>query len=61
MKDIKNYLYQLLSAIKTLSSFGIVHRDIKPSNFLYSKEEKCGYLIDFGLSEIVIEYKLKNF
>lgn len=53
MLDIKRYLYQLLTAISTLASYGIVHRDIKPSNFLYSSEEKTGYLIDFGLSEIV--------
>jgi len=53
MKDIKNYLFQLLTSISILSKYGIVHRDIKPSNFLYTSEEKTGYLIDFGLSEIV--------
>lgn len=56
MHDIKIYMYQLLTALKTLASYCIVHRDVKPSNFLYSVEEKSGYLIDFGLSEIVIYY-----
>jgi len=46
-------MFQLLTAISTLASYGIVHRDIKPSNFLYSCQERTGYLIDFGLSEIV--------
>jgi len=53
MRDIKNYMFQLLTAISALASYGIAHRDIKPSNFLYSSQERTGYLIDFGLSEIV--------
>ena len=51
-EDIKQYLYQLLSAVKHLSDRGIVHRDIKPSNFLWDPKSKTGILIDFGLSEI---------
>lgn len=52
MEDIKYYLYELLKCIKILKDLGIYHRDIKPGNFLYHPEQKKGYIIDFGLSEI---------
>ena len=29
---------------------GIVHRDLKPSNVMFSKNEKCFKIIDFGVS-----------
>lgn len=49
--EIKNYMFELLTAIQSVHSEGIIHRDIKPSNFLYNLEKKTGYLIDFGLSQ----------
>jgi cell division control protein 7 len=51
--EIKDYMRELLSAVCELHSLGIMHRDIKPSNFLYDKVTKQGFLIDYGLSEIV--------
>ena len=53
-------MFQLLTAISILAKYGIVHRDIKPSNFLYSTQEHSGYLIDFGLSEIVFYSKIQE-
>jgi len=38
--------------LEKLHEIGIEHRDLKCSNFLYNKQTKKGYLIDFGLSEI---------
>jgi cell division control protein 7 len=52
--DLKRYMYNLLSCLKTIHSFGIVHRDLKPDNFLYDIEAHKCLLIDFGLSEYVL-------
>lgn len=51
--DIKHYIFSLVKAVHVLHEIGIVHRDVKPGNFLYSKKERKGILIDFGLSEVV--------
>ena len=40
---------QLLTALHTIHSKGVLHLDIKPDNFLCSQEIEC-YLIDFGAS-----------
>ena len=52
-KGIKRYMFQLLSALRILESYGIIHRDVKPGNFLYSTKTNRGVLVDFGLSELV--------
>jgi cell division control protein 7 len=56
MTDIKHYLLQLLKAIKQLKDLGIYHRDVKPGNFLYNPDPKQGALIDFGLSELDMDF-----
>jgi len=53
IKEVKRYMFQLLNALVGLESLKIMHRDVKHSNFLYSTKSHRGYLIDFGLSEIV--------
>ena len=51
----------MLLGVRTLKSLGIYHRDVKPGNFLYNKKIKKGILIDYGLSEIVIDiFLIKN-
>jgi cell division control protein 7 len=54
MKDIKKYMFQLLSSLENIHKHGIIHRDLKPDNFLYDIQNGKGMLIDFGLSEAVI-------
>lgn len=49
--DIRQYIKNLLIAVRHIHENDIVHRDIKPSNFLYNKEQKTGFLIDFGLAQ----------
>ncbi|GIY89423.1 cell division cycle 7-related protein kinase [Caerostris extrusa] len=49
--DIREYMKNLLIAIKKIHSHGIIHRDIKPNNFLYNQIVKSYTLVDFGLAE----------
>lgn len=51
IKGIKKYMFELLSALKYVHSFGIIHRDVKPTNFLYNPILGRGVLVDFGLAE----------
>jgi cell division control protein 7 len=46
----------LLLGLKGLKQAGIFHRDIKPGNFLYSRAQKRGVLVDFGLAELDLNY-----
>ena len=49
-------MYTLLTAVEHLANWGVMHRDIKPTNFLYDPKSHTGLLIDFGLSELEIDY-----
>ena len=42
---------QMVTLLKDLHSKDYIHRDIKPENFLFSRNMKQLYLIDFGLSK----------
>ncbi|XP_034247738.1 cell division cycle 7-related protein kinase-like [Thrips palmi] len=53
--ETRNYMKQLLLALRRVHSFNIIHRDVKPSNFLYDREAKQFLLVDFGLSQPVEE------
>lgn len=43
----------MLSAVKTLHSFGIVHGDIKPSHFVTTSDRSHLKVIDFGSSGLL--------
>lgn len=53
--ETRNYMKQLLLALRRVHFFNIIHRDVKPSNFLYDRETKQFLLVDFGLSQPVEE------
>jgi cell division control protein 7 len=53
MKQIKQYMYALLTSLEEIHSLGVAHRDVKPDNFLYNMNTGDYMLIDFGLAEIV--------
>ncbi|XP_063795989.1 cell division cycle 7-related protein kinase isoform X1 [Pseudophryne corroboree] len=50
-QEVKDYIYNLLKALKRIHQFGIIHRDVKPNNFLYNRKLKQYALVDFGLAE----------
>ena len=48
-------MYIMLNSVDHLAENGVMHRDIKPNNFLFDPKTRTGLLIDFGLSEIIID------
>lgn len=59
-QNMKLYIFQLLSALSYVHSYGIIHRDVNPSNFLYNRAIGVGKLIDFGLAKLTIISKPKK-
>ncbi|KAK3579927.1 hypothetical protein CHS0354_014038 [Potamilus streckersoni] len=50
VSEVREYMRNLLLALKRVHQFNIIHRDVKPSNFLYNRETKQYALVDFGLA-----------
>lgn len=38
--ETRNYMRNLLIAIRRVHKFNVIHRDVKPGNFLYNRETK---------------------
>ena len=62
MKSALMIINQSLERLKLIHEKGIIHRDMKPENLCigYKGKEKNIYLIDFGLSKIIINNDKKN-
>ena len=63
-KDAANMFQQVMSSIEYCHNQGICHRDLKPENLLYlnigNEKDNPIKVIDFGLSQIFINRKLKT-
>lgn len=57
---MKTVIHQLLSVVKFLHAQGICHRDIKPENVLFDRKSGRIWLIDFGVSKLMVEGGLKK-
>nr|BAA19963.1 Cdc7-related kinase [Xenopus laevis] len=57
-EETKEYMFNLLKALRHIHSFGIVHRDVKPSNFLFNRSLKKFALVDFGLAQGTSDTKI---
>lgn len=54
--EVREYMKNLLLAIRRVHKFNVIHRDVKPSNFLYDTKTKRCALIDFGLAHNAYYY-----
>lgn len=51
VKELQEYLANILIALKRVHEFGVIHRDVKPSNFLHDRKNHKFLLVDFGLAQ----------
>lgn len=49
--EVRDYMFNLLLALRRIHSKGVIHRDVKPNNFLYDRSNRRFALIDFGLAQ----------
>lgn len=54
--EVRNYMRQMISALKYLHDRNIIHRDLKLGNLLLANDKKTIKLGDFGLSSR-LEYR----
>ncbi|XP_063849186.1 cell division cycle 7-related protein kinase-like isoform X3 [Scylla paramamosain] len=50
-QELREYLINLLCALRRVHSFRVIHRDVKPANFLYNRRHRRYSLVDFGLAQ----------
>jgi calcium-dependent protein kinase len=53
--EIKEIMRQLFDVIRFLHSKRLCHRDVKPDNILFNRPQGKIWLIDFGVSKIMLE------
>ena len=51
VEEVRHYMKNLLVALESVHSCGVIHRDIKPANFLYDRKTRRYALVDFGLAQ----------
>lgn len=53
--EIRDYLRNLLIALRHVHKFNVIHRDVKPSNILYNRRTGKFLLCDFGLAQRIAD------
>ncbi|XP_030384176.1 cell division cycle 7-related protein kinase [Scaptodrosophila lebanonensis] len=51
LTEVKDYVRNLLIALRHVHKFNVIHRDVKPSNILYNRRTRQFLLCDFGLAQ----------
>ncbi|XP_068151727.1 cell division cycle 7-related protein kinase isoform X2 [Drosophila tropicalis] len=55
LQEVKDYIRNLLIALRHVHKFNVIHRDVKPSNILYNRHTGKFLLCDFGLAQRIAE------
>ncbi len=53
-KEVKEIFQRICQTVGKIHDLGIVHRDIKLENILIDAESKIPFVIDFGLSKVLL-------
>lgn len=53
--EIREIMRQLFDVLRFLHANRICHRDVKPDNILYDRQSNKIWLIDFGVSKLMLE------
>lgn len=51
VRELQEYMENLMTALKRVHEFNVIHRDVKPSNFLHDRKNHKFLLVDFGLAQ----------
>ncbi|XP_017067920.1 cell division cycle 7-related protein kinase [Drosophila eugracilis] len=55
LQEVRDYLRNLLIALRHVHKFNVIHRDVKPSNILYNRRTGKLLLCDFGLAQRIAD------
>ncbi|XP_020800745.1 cell division cycle 7-related protein kinase [Drosophila serrata] len=55
VQEVRDYMRNLLIALRHVHKFNVIHRDVKPSNILFNRRTGKFLLCDFGLAQRIAE------
>lgn len=60
VKELQEYMENILIALRRVHKFDVIHRDVKPSNFLHDRKNHKFMLVDFGLAQALDSESTKS-